>query len=77
MLFRILGNIALKLNERFNNILQAFRYFDTDHTLSLTLNEFAQGIEFLRIKLSFEDVKMVFKYLDINKTDCLSFEEFR
>ena len=56
--------ISGKINERFKNILDAFRYFDTDHELSLTLNEFSQGMEHLRIKISFDDIKKIFNYLD-------------
>lgn len=50
---------------------------DMDHTLSLTLNEFVQGIEFLRIKLSFDVIKQVFDFLDVNSQGFISFEEFR
>ena len=57
---KILALISLKINERFKNILSAFRYFDSDHQLTLTLNEFAQGIEHLRIKISFDHVKLLF-----------------
>lgn len=54
---RIMSLITVKIHERFKNLLAAFRYFDSDHQLSLTLNEFAQGIEHLRIKISFDSVK--------------------
>ena len=63
-LMKVLALISTKINERFKNLLTAFRYFDTDHLLTLTLNEFAQGIEHLRIKISFENVKKVFNYID-------------
>ena len=38
---RILSLVSFKIYERFKDMLAAFRYFDTDHQLSLTLNEFA------------------------------------
>lgn len=60
----MLSLISGKIYERFKTILDAFRYFDSDHELSLTLNEFAQGMEHLRIKISFDDVKKIFNYLD-------------
>lgn len=50
---------------------------DTDHSLELNLNEFCQGIEFLRIKLSFETIKKVFNFLDVNSRGLISYEEFR
>lgn len=43
----------------------------------MSLNEFAQGIEFLRIKVSFDVVKQVFNYLDENVNGEISFQEFR
>lgn len=64
---RIMSLITVKIHERFKNLLAAFRYFDSDHQLSLTLNEFAQGIEHLRIKISFDSVKSVFQYLDVDQ----------
>lgn len=67
----------MKINERFKNLLTAFRYFDGDHQLSLTLNEFAQGIEHLRIKLSFDYVKKVFRYLDTDGDGEISYNEFK
>jgi len=38
---KILALISIKIYERFKDIKTAFRYFDNDHQLSLTLNEFA------------------------------------
>ena len=38
---RILALVSQKIYERFKDLLSAFRYFDTDHTMSLSLNEFA------------------------------------
>ena len=69
--------VSGKIYERFKDIVHAFRYFDTDHQLSLTLNEFAQGIEYLRIKMSFEDVKRLFMYLDVNFNKEINLNEFK
>lgn len=74
---RLLALVSGKIYERFKDIVQAFRYFDTDHQLSLTLNEFAQGIEYLRIKMSFEDVKRLFMYLDVNFNKEINLNEFK
>ena len=57
--------------------MAAFRFFDNDHMLSLTLNEFAQGIEHLRIKVSFAQIKEIFMYLDQDQKSEISFKEFR
>lgn len=45
--------------------------------MSLSLNEFAQGIEHLRIKVSFEDIKAIFNYLDADMDGSISYTEFR
>lgn len=73
----MLALISFKIHERFKNLLSAFRYFDNDHQLSLTLNEFAQGIEHLRIKISFDQVKQIFNFLDKDMDGQISFEEFK
>ena len=41
------------------------------------MNEFAQGIEHLRIKISFDFIKKIFNYLDTDKDGLIKFEEFR
>jgi len=41
------------------------------------LNEFAQGIEHLRIKISFDYIKKIFNYLDADKDGLIKFDEFR
>lgn len=43
----------------------------------MTLNEFAQGIEHLRIKISFDDVKKLFNYLDQKQNKALDYEDFK
>lgn len=65
-----------KLNERFRNLREAFRYIDTDHSQSITLNEFAQAIDFFRLKISFEDITTLFRFLDRNGNGSIGFEEF-
>jgi len=74
---KVLALISDKINERFKNILTAFRNFDSDHGLNLTLNEFAQGIDHLRIKISFDYVKKVFNYLDSDNDGEITFKDFR
>ena len=68
--------ISGKIYERFKSCQQAFRYLDTDHSQSLSVNEFAQAIEYLRLKLSFDDIVKVFNFLDINNNKEIGYEEF-
>lgn len=44
--------------------------------MALSLNEFAQAIDHLRLKLSFEDVKKLFNFIDTNGTGTIGFHEF-
>lgn len=38
---KVLALVSFKIYERFKTIKNAFRFFDNDHTQTLTLNEFA------------------------------------
>lgn len=55
-LMKLLALVSYKLHERFRNLREAFRYIDTDHSQSISINEFAQAIDIFRLKISFEDV---------------------
>ena len=68
--------VSNKLSERFRNLREAFRYIDTDHSSSISLNEFAQAIDFFRLKLSFKDITTLFRFLDVNGNGTIGFEEF-
>lgn len=63
-LLKLLELVSNKINERFLNLQHCFRYLDVDHSQSISINEFAQAIEHMRLKLSFEDIKKLFNYID-------------
>lgn len=63
-LLKLLELVSNKLYERFKNLNKAFRYLDTDHSQQISLTEFAQAIDHLRVKISFDDVKKLFRYMD-------------
>jgi hypothetical protein len=44
--------------------------------MALSLNEFAQAIDHLRLKLSFEDVKKLFNFIDVSGKGSIGFQEF-
>lgn len=75
-LLELLQLTSAKIYERFKTVQKAFRYFDTDHSQALSVNEFAQGIEFLRLKFSFNDIVRLFKYLDKTGSGAIGYEEF-
>ena len=69
----LLQLVSAKMSERFKTLKEAFRYLDTDHSMALSLNEFAQAIDHLRLKLSFEDVKKLFNFIDATGTGTIGF----
>ena len=58
------------------NLRSCFRFLDTDHTMAITLNEFAQAIDHMRLKISFADIKILFDYLDRDKKGAINYENF-
>ena len=65
-----------KIEEKFGRIAEAFRFFDIDNNTQLTKKEFREGLERLKIKLSYDDQDRMFNFLDINKNGWLSYKEF-
>ena len=53
---KLLTVVSDKIRERFDSIQHCFRFLDTNHSQSISINEFAQAIDFMRLKLSFEDI---------------------
>ena len=72
----MLSMISSKINERFNSINAAFRFFDSDYDQNINFNDFAQGVEYLRVKLSYEDIWKIYRYLDTNGDGQISYSEF-
>lgn len=68
--------VSDKIKERFVNFQHCFRFLDTDHSQSISINEFAQAIEHMRLKISFEDIKMLFNYIDKKGEGEIGYEEF-
>lgn len=75
-LLKLLSLVSSKINERFRNMREAFRYIDTDHSQSISINEFAQAMEYFRLKLSFEDIGKLYRFLDSECKGELGYEEF-
>lgn len=75
-LFTLLGLVSEKLAERFKNMRAAFRFLDTNHSQSISLNEFAQAIDHLRLKLSFEDIVKLYRFLDKEGKGEIGYDEF-
>jgi hypothetical protein len=75
-LLTLLQLVSHKLYERFQTLGKAFRALDTDHTMGISLTEFAQAIEHLRLKISFDDIKKLFMYMDSDGSGEIGYDEF-
>lgn len=73
---QLLQLVSDKIRERFVNLKACFRFLDTDHTQSISLNEWAQGMDHMRLRISFEDIKTLFNYLDREGTGKLGYQNF-
>lgn len=72
----MLSLVSLKIYERFRTLQAAFRYLDTDHTQSISLNEFAQAVDHLRLKMSFDDICKLYRYMDREGKGEIGYDEF-
>ena len=72
---KLLTLVGDKLNERFPTFKAAFRFFDADHSQSISMNEFANVIDYLRLKLSFDDITKLFRFMDKNGNGVLGYNE--
>ena len=42
----------------------------------MTFNEFAQGLEYMRLKLSYDDIWKIYRYMDTNGDGHIGYDEF-
>ncbi len=75
-MLKLLSLVSDKIRERFINLQTCFRFLDTNHSQSISINEFAQAIDHMRLKISFEDIKKLFNYIDKHGKGELGYEEF-
>lgn len=73
---RQLEVIAVRLNERFHKLNEAFRFFDVNFKNQITFNEFAKGLETLKVKVSLKDQYRCFKYLDSEEKGFVTYHDF-
>lgn len=61
---KLLTLISYKIDEKFQMMSKAFLFFDFNHDKAVSRQEFHKGIERMRVKLSTQDIDLVFDYLD-------------
>ena len=65
-----------KIEERFNKVAPAFRYFDINNNGIIWFNEFEIGIHRLGIKMNRELAKKLFEYIDTDLDGNIQYNEF-
>jgi len=68
--------VGAKLMEKFVSLSTAFRYFDGNLNQSINYHEFYNALDHLCIKISGEDSKKIFNYLDTDGDNAVSYNEF-
>ena len=71
-----MGHIREQVQKYGNNIAEVFRSLDTDMDGSITKEEFIAGLEEVSVKLSDQDLSVVFDMLDPSGDDQISLVEF-
>ncbi|TNV73715.1 hypothetical protein FGO68_gene1155 [Halteria grandinella] len=75
-LHSLLELIWIKIQERYLAVAQAFRFFDVQNSGKISKSDFIFGLEQLKVKLSSNDLQLVFDYLDKNRDGFVSYSEF-
>ncbi len=75
-MLKLLSLVSFKIHERFKNMREAFRQIDSDHSQSISLNEFSQAIDFFRLKIDFKDIQVLFRFMDSDGDGEIGFDEF-
>lgn len=73
---KVMMLISIKLQEKFNTMSKAFIFIDSNSNQQITKLEFQAAIERMRIKLSKEDIDLVFDHLDKNQDGQINYAEF-
>jgi Ca2+-binding EF-hand superfamily protein len=73
---RNLELIWLRIDERFNNFAHAFRFFDMNFNNRVSFNEFSQGIETLKVKITLKEQMECFNHLDGDRKEYITYDDF-
>lgn len=73
---RNLELIWLRIDERFQSFANAFRFFDMNFNNRVSFNEFSQGIETLKVKITLREQMECFNYLDKGAKEYITYDDF-
>jgi Ca2+-binding EF-hand superfamily protein len=65
-----------KIEEKFQKLNAAFRFFDRDNQGHFGYNEFCYGLDKIGLKLTSEDLRKVFKHIDLSGDGKINFNKF-
>lgn len=65
-----------KIEHKFKKIANAYRFFDLNQNGTVCFNEFTLGVENLGVKISQDDCKRIFHYIDKDDNGDIDYKEF-
>jgi len=71
-----LSSLAIKIDERFKKVANAFRYFDLRSTGKISFADFSFIIDQLHIRFSRQQLIDMFRYLDKDQDGFLLYNDF-
>jgi len=74
--YELIRLIHARMEEKFKDYRMAFRSFDCNFDGSISFKEFMIGLENMGVKLSYEDFKLVFKFVDFDESQEIDFNKF-
>ena len=72
----VLEFVWTKIQERFYRMAEAFRYFDTENHTTVNKSELRYGLERLKVKLTPNQLDLLFNYLDRNRIGYFTYNDF-
>lgn len=74
---KVIDQIYIALRTKTDHSLEAFRVFDTQHTMKLMFRDFISGLEYLRIQIPTIDAINLYSKFDTSCNGYISFEDFQ
>ena len=72
----MLDLLAIKIDERFHNMADAYMYFDLDFDNKVNFAEFQDRLDNLRVNFDIPQIKILFEALDHGNKGFICFKDF-